>query len=111
MNLEFTRMALVSSMLAALLICSSEIKISQAASSGQKVHTPVVEKIGELTDEELLKYEQEMSKPKNESGKFTEGVLWKIEKDKSKGDVPKLLPKRVQPEKGSKYLSNKTQKS
>ena len=68
MNLEFTRMALVSSMLAALLICPGEIKISQAASSEQKVHTPVVEEIGELTDEELLKYEKEMSKPKNESG-------------------------------------------
>ena len=82
MNLKFTRIALVSSIFAALLICSSEIKISQAASSEQKVHTPIVEEIGELTDEELLKYEKEMSKPKNESGKFTEGVLWKIEKDK-----------------------------
>ena len=58
------------------------MKISQASSSGQKVHTPVVEEVGELTDEELLKLREEMHQPKKESGRFNKGVLWKIEKDK-----------------------------
>ena len=57
------------------------VQMSNAASS-QKVHTPKVEKIGELTDKELLEMEKELQKPVKESGRFTEGVLWQIEKDK-----------------------------
>ncbi len=82
MNLKITWSAFISIVLMSFLMYSSEIKISQAASSTQKVHTPVVEEIGELTDEELLKLQDELNKPKKESGKFTEGVLWKIEKNK-----------------------------
>ncbi len=52
-----------------------------ANSSERKVHTPVVEDIGELTDKELLKLQEELNKPKIESGRFKEGVFWKIEKD------------------------------
>ena len=59
---------------------SGEIKMSHAANK-IKVHTPVVEEIGELTDKELLRLQEELSKPIKESGRFTEGVLWKIEKD------------------------------
>jgi len=55
---------------------------AQMSIASQKVHTPVVEEIGELSDEELLKMQEELSKPIVESGRFTEGVLWKIEKDK-----------------------------
>lgn len=51
------------------------------ASSDKKVHTPFVEEIGELSDEELLKMQEELKKPVKESGRFTEGVLWKIERD------------------------------
>ena len=57
------------------------VQMSNATSS-QKVHTPMVEEIGELSDEELLKMEKELQKPVKESGRFTEGVLWQIEKDK-----------------------------
>ena len=81
MNLKITWAAFISVMLMSFLMYSSEIKVSQAASS-QKVHTPVVEEIGELTDEELLTLQDDLKKPKKESGKFTKGVLWKIEKDK-----------------------------
>ena len=59
---------------------SGETKMSYAANK-IKVHTPVVEEIGELTDKELLRLQEELSKPIKESGRFTEGVLWKIEKD------------------------------
>ncbi|MEM7401429.1 MAG: TraB/GumN family protein [Pseudomonadota bacterium] len=55
---------------------------AQMSNASQKVHTPVVEEIGELSDKELLKLQEELSKPIKESGRFTEGVLWKIEKDK-----------------------------
>ena len=82
MNLKIIWTAFVSTMFVTLLIFSSEMKISQASSSGQKVHTPVVEEVGELTDEELLKLREEMHQPKKESGRFNKGVLWKIEKDK-----------------------------
>jgi len=54
----------------------------QMSIASQKVHTPVVEEIGELSDEELLKMQEELSKPITESGRFTEGVLWRIERDK-----------------------------
>jgi len=64
-----------------VLTYSLGVQMSNAASS-QKVHTPKVEKIGELTDEELLKMEKELQKPFKESGRFTKGVLWQIEKDK-----------------------------
>ena len=57
------------------------IGITISNASSQKVHKPVVEEIGELTDEELLKMQKELQKPIKESGRFTEGVLWKIEKD------------------------------
>jgi len=67
--------------LAAVLTYSLGVQMGNAASS-QKVHTPKVEEIGELTDEELLKMEKELQKPIVESGRFTEGVLWQIEKDK-----------------------------
>lgn len=60
----------------------SVITISNASSSSQKVHTPVVEEIGELSDEELIKMQEELKKPVKESGRFSEGVLWRIEKDK-----------------------------
>ena len=56
------------------------VQISKASS--QKVHKPMVEEIGELSDEELLKMEKELQKPVTESGRFSEGVLWQIEKDK-----------------------------
>lgn len=82
MNFKIICTVLLSTMIATVLIYSSEIKISLAEASKQKVHTPVVEEIGELTDTELLKLQDQMSKPEKESGKFTEGVLWKIEKDK-----------------------------
>lgn len=62
-------------------IYNVEINTSYAASSEKKVHKPVVEEIGELTDDELLKMQEELKKPLKESGRFTEGVLWKIEKD------------------------------
>ncbi len=74
-------MAGVLSILVLLLFYTSEIKLSSAASSSQEVHTPVVEEISELSSSELLKLQDELSQPKKESGKFTKGVLWKIEKD------------------------------
>ncbi len=70
----------VMSLLALLSFYSSEIQVSTAASPSQEVHTPVVEEIGELSDDELLALQNE-TKPTEESGKFTKGVLWKIEKD------------------------------
>ena len=54
----------------------------QMSNAAPKVHKPKVEEIGELTDKELLKMEKELQKPIEESGRFTEGVLWQIEKDK-----------------------------
>jgi len=81
MNMRTICVAFVATMFATLLIFSSEMKMSQAAPSGKIVHTPVVEEIRELTDVELLKLEEELGKTKKESGKFTKGVLWKIEKD------------------------------
>lgn len=66
-------------LLGMLLFFAGEIGISAAASSSQKVHTPFVEEIGELSDDELLALEYE-NKPLKDSGKFTKGVLWKIEK-------------------------------
>ena len=81
MSLKTIWIPVVTALIATLLIYSSEINISQAASK-QKVHTPVVEEVGELTDEELLRLQEELNKPKKESGKFSKGVLWKIEKDK-----------------------------
>ena len=71
---------LILSALAFILIFFIGTQMSSA--SPQKVHKPVVEEIGELTDEELLKMQKELQKPIKESGRFTEGVLWKIEKDK-----------------------------
>lgn len=82
MNFKFVSTTLVLICTAALATYISDIEISHAASSKQKVHTPVVEEIGELTDEELLKLQEELNKPVVDSGKFVEGVLWKIEKDK-----------------------------
>lgn len=58
------------------------IGVQMSSASSQKVHKPKVEEIGELTDEELIKMEQELQKPVKESGRFAEGVLWQIEKDK-----------------------------
>ena len=55
--------------------------VQMSNASSQKVHKPMVEEIGELTDEELLKMEKDHQKPIKESGRFTEGVLWQIEKD------------------------------
>ena len=81
MSLKTIWIPAVTALLATLLIYSSEINISQAASK-QKVHTPVVEEVGELTDDELLRLQEELNKPRKESGKFSKGVLWKIEKDK-----------------------------
>ncbi len=66
-------------MIVTVLTFSIGIQISNASS--QKVHKPMVEEIGELTDEELLKMEKERQKPIKESGRFTKGVLWQIEKD------------------------------
>ena len=82
MKLKITWVALILTMLISFFMYSIEIKYSYAASSGIEVHTPVVEEVGELSDEELVRMQEELSKPKKESGKFTEGVLWKIEKDK-----------------------------
>ena len=53
---------------------------SIAASASQEVHIPKVEDIQELSDEELIALLNE-SKPTEESGKFSKGVLWKIEKN------------------------------
>lgn len=62
-----------------VLIYSLGVQMSNAS---QKVHKPMLEEIGELTDEELIKMEKELLKPTQESGRFTKGVLWQIEKDK-----------------------------
>ena len=67
-------------MLVTVLTFSIGMQMSNASSS-QKAHKPIVEEIGELTDEELLKMEKELKKPIKESGRFTKGVLWQIEKD------------------------------
>lgn len=64
---------------ATVLTCLVGVQMSNAA---PKVHKPMLEEIGELSDKELLKMEQELNKPIKESGRFTEGVLWRIEKDK-----------------------------
>ena len=80
MRIKNYYIAMLSMITAVACIYSSDMGISQAASSGQKVQSPVVEEIGELTDEELL--ESELKKPIKESGKFSKGVLWKIERDK-----------------------------
>ncbi len=82
MSLKITWVTLISFVFVAFFVYFGEIKISQASSSKQKVHTPVVEDIGVLTDEEILNYQKELNKPKKESGRFSKGVLWKIEKDK-----------------------------
>ena len=58
------------------------VGVQMSSASSQKVHKPMVEEIGELTDEELIKMEKELQKPAKESGRFAEGVLWQIEKDK-----------------------------
>ncbi|QMU62270.1 MAG: hypothetical protein GKR92_11425 [Gammaproteobacteria bacterium] len=58
------------------------VGVQMSNASSQKVHKPMVEEIGELSDEELIKMEKELQKPVKESGRFTEGVLWQIEKDK-----------------------------
>ncbi len=58
------------------------IAMQMTNASSQKVHKPMVEEIGELSDEVLLKMEKELQKPVKESGRFTKGVLWQIEKDK-----------------------------
>ncbi len=58
------------------------VGVQMSSASSQKVHKPMVEEIGELSDEELIKMEKELQKPVKESGRFTEGVLWQIEKDK-----------------------------
>lgn len=75
----FTTFVLVFAILSVAFIGTTVIG---NASSKQKVHTPLVQEIGELTDEELLKLQEELNKPTIESGKFVEGVLWKIEKEK-----------------------------
>jgi len=67
------------SILMAMLTFSIGMQLSNASS--QKVHKPIVEEIGDLTDEELLKMQKELQKPIKESGRFTKGVLWEIEKD------------------------------
>ena len=67
--------------IALFLIYCGEININKAYASEKKVHTPVVEEVGELSDEELLKMQEELNKPVKDSGRFSEGVLWKIEKD------------------------------
>lgn len=58
------------------------VGVQMSKASSQKVHKPIVEEVGELSDEELLKMEKELQKPVKESGRFSEGVLWQIEKDK-----------------------------
>ena len=68
-------------MFATVLTFSIGLQISNA-SSLKNSHKPIVEEIGELTDEELLKMEKGLQKPIKESGRFTKGVLWQIEKDK-----------------------------
>ncbi len=80
MKLRSILSTITSIAVATFIFYSSEIKMSHAANK-IKVHTPVVEEIGELTDKELLRLQKELSKPVVESGRFTEGVLWKIEKD------------------------------
>jgi uncharacterized protein YbaP (TraB family) len=68
----------------AFVACATVLTYSlgvQMSNASQKVHKPMVEEIGELTDEELLKMEKELQKPVKESGRFTKGVLWQIEKD------------------------------
>ena len=56
--------------------------VQMSKASSQKVHKPMVEEVGELSDKELLKMEKELQKPVKESGRFSEGVLWQIEKNK-----------------------------
>ncbi len=65
MNLRIICTAFVATVLATLLIFSSEIKMSQAAPSGKIFHhAPIVEEIGVLTDVELLKLEEELGETK-----------------------------------------------
>ena len=78
MRLIYTWKMLLTIVFTAVLIFG--IQMSNASS--QKVHKPLVEEVGELTDDELLKMQKELEKPVKESGRFTKGVLWKIEKDK-----------------------------
>ena len=79
MHLTYTWKALTIFFLVVLIAYFTGAEMISASSL--KVHKPVVEEIGELTDEELLKMQKELQKPIKESGRFTEGVLWKIEKD------------------------------
>ena len=67
-------------LLGLMLIGAGSISISIAASPSQEVQVPKVEDIQELSDEELIALLNE-SKPTEESGKFSKGVLWKIEKN------------------------------
>lgn len=71
----------MAAVLMALLVYAGDMRITHAASPERKIHTPVVEEVGELTDVELLRWQEKLNKPKQESGKFAKGVLWKIEKD------------------------------
>ena len=80
MSFRLVSISLVIACTVVLGMFVSHITISHA-SSKQEVHSPVVEEIGELTDEELLQLQEELNKPIVESGRFVEGVLWKIEKD------------------------------
>jgi len=79
-NLKKTWVTFASMLCMVVLMYAGDMKGVHAASSERKVHVPVVEEISEFTDEELLQLQQEANKPKPDSGRFTRGILWKIEK-------------------------------
>lgn len=62
-----------------LLAYTGGMNVTHAASS-DKSYVPDVGDISELTDDELRWLEEEARKPGPDSGRFTRGVLWKIEK-------------------------------
>ncbi len=64
-----------------LLVYSDGVKIARATSSGQESNPPVDGETRVLTDEELLQLQEEENKLKPDSGRFTSGILWKIEKE------------------------------
>ena len=80
-NLKKTRVTFAAALFMTVLLHAGDMEGVHAASSERKVHTPILEEVSELTEEELLRLQQETSEPKPDSGRFTRGILWKIKKD------------------------------
>ncbi len=81
MRVNKIRGVIITVFISLLLIYNGEMILSNAAASEKKLIPPLVDEIGELSGEELLNMQEELKKPVKESGRFTKGVLWKIEKD------------------------------